>query len=254
MASGAKRLLRSLFSDDSYWRYDLVRRSIQQARRKSPAPRTCPICAYQGPFHPFGWPIRPEAKCPSCRSLERHRFFKLWVDENLQDIRDKDVLHFAPEDCISGILKPLARRYVTADIDEHRADLRIDIESMDLPDHSFDVIVCFHVLEHVNDRAALKEMSRVLRPDGVALLMFPVDMASPTYEDPSITSPEQRTLHFGQADHLRIFGYDAKDRIESMGFSCSTVSTSGAETMKYGTGSRRMFLARPSTNNASALV
>ncbi len=51
-----------------------------------------------------------------------------------------------------------------------------DIEQLSFETASYDFLVSNDVLEHVNDPlAALREMRRVLRPGGVALLTFPFD-------------------------------------------------------------------------------
>ena len=82
------------------------------------------------------------------------------------------------------------------------------------------MIVCSHVLEHVpDDRRATRELVRILRPGGVALVLVPQDPSrSETYEDPSITSPEDRLAHFWQAEHLRLYGTDVGSRLEEDGF------------------------------------
>lgn len=74
-----------------------------------------------------------DAHCPQCMSLERHRLMKLWLAGNGRRIKDRDVLHFAPEFCVTSFIKPLASRYVTADVEAGRADIVLDIEEMDLP-------------------------------------------------------------------------------------------------------------------------
>lgn len=171
--------------------------------------RVCNICGYKGRFYPVGIPPRLDAGCPRCKSFERHRIFKLWVAENESHLQGKAVLHFAPERAVTSFVQPLAAKYLTADIEEGRADQQINIEAIDMADSSFDVLICSHVLEHVDDRVALAEMRRILRPDGMLLMMTPVIWSLPeTYEDPTITSAQDRLLHFGQDDHVRYFGAD----------------------------------------------
>ena len=91
---------------------------------------------------------------------------------------------------------------------------------MNFKDNFFGVIIYNHVLEHVkNDQKAISELFRVLRPKGFAILQVPISKnAKETFEDFSITSPEERERYFGQKDHVRIYGQDYKKRLESVGF------------------------------------
>src|SRR3954449_3243986 len=126
--------------------------------------------------------------CPRCRSHPRHRAMALLFARG--ELPGREVLHFAPEplfDPVFGRLPGVER--VTADL-HAPADLRLDITDMDLPDSSFDLILCSHVLEHVpDDRAAMRELRRVLADGGVALVLVPYRPGVTTYEDPSIKSP-----------------------------------------------------------------
>ena len=92
-----------------------------------------------------------------------------------------------------------------------KANLKLDIQKTGLPDESYDVIVCNHVLEHVDDfRKALKEMYRILRPGGSFICSFPMDPKVELLdEDPSVQTEEERLRRFGQNDHLRVFGMKA---------------------------------------------
>lgn len=138
----------------------------------------------------------------------------------LGSLKGRRVLHFAPERSVAPLLDVRDADYVSADIDDPRADLNFDILDIPLPADSVDVIVCSHVLEHVpDDRRATRELVRVLRPGGVALVLVPQDPArDETYEDQSITSPEDRLAAFWQADHLRLYGIDVAKRLEEDGF------------------------------------
>src|SRR6056297_2859126 len=113
-------------------------------------PRECPICGHEGPFAPFfgANAIRFDAHCPKCNSRERHRFLKLWMDEDPRGAAFGDVLHFAPEPELRDDLAARSRTYRTADIAAGAADLRLNLEAIDLPDQSVDVVVANHVLEH----------------------------------------------------------------------------------------------------------
>ena len=99
---------------------------------------------------------------------------------------------------------------------------KMDITEIHHQDESFDIIYCSHVLEHVpNDRKAIAEFYRTLRRSGWAVLNVPIT-ADETFEDPSVTDPEERLRSFGQDDHVRRYGPDYKDRLEEAGF-CVTV-------------------------------
>ena len=197
-------------------------------------PRSCNVCGFHGPFGPAGGGLRMDAKCPRCNSAERHRLFKLWLDRNAQRLHKADVLHFAPEKGLSRLIRPLTRSYQTADIAPGRADLVLDIEQIALPDASVDGIVCSHVLEHVNDVKALRELYRVLRPGGICLIMTPVvEGWTKTYENPAISHASERTLHFGQHDHVRYYGADIRERIKAAGFGLDEFTAEGPEVVRY---------------------
>jgi SAM-dependent methyltransferase len=155
--------------------------------------------------------------CPRCRSHPRHRAIALLLERG--DLPGRRLLHFAPEPLLDPVFARLpSLERVTADL-YVPADLRLDITDMDLPDSSFDLIFCSHVLEHVpDDRAAMRELRRVLIDGGIALVLVPYRLAVTTYEDPSITSPLGRMVAFGQQDHVRIYGADLGDRLRDAGF------------------------------------
>ena len=155
----------------------------------------CPVCdSTFRRFAAFGHPPRPEAQCPRCGSLERHRLMWLFLIRNTPvETASLRVLHVAPESGISHRLRTLRNLdYLTADLDPTKADVKMDIASIQFPDGHFDVILCSNVLEHVPDAGqAMCELRRVLAPSGFALLDVPIrsDLED-TYEDWSITSPQ----------------------------------------------------------------
>jgi len=145
------------------------------------------------------------------------------------------LLHFAPEACAAGILRTSARKYVTADLHRKDVDLNLNIEKIDLPDESFDCVVCSHVLEHVDDRQALASIRRVLTANGVLIAMVPIiEGCDTTYEDETIRDERARELHFGQNDHLRVYGNDFRDRLREAGFGFDEYTAAGAEAVKFG--------------------
>ena len=126
---------------------------------------------------------------------------------------------------ITGMVPDKAAHYIYLHGCYQPADLKLDIEDTGLQDGAYDVIICNHVLEHVSDfRKALKELHRIVRPDGMILLSFPVDEKRETiYEDESIRTEEGRRENFGQSDHLRIFGADSTALLESFGFTAEEI-------------------------------
>ena len=135
---------------------------------------------------------------------------------------------------MSALLRAAASQYVTADLSSI-ADLQLNIEKMDLPDESFQVVVCSHVLEHVNDRAAISEIYRILEKGGLALLMVPlVEGWNETYENATITAAADRERHFGQHDHVRYYGRDFADRLRDVGFKVDSFVADGALCIKHG--------------------
>ncbi|MDR1055445.1 MAG: methyltransferase domain-containing protein [Prevotellaceae bacterium] len=184
----------------------------------------CTVCCnHYHKFLPYGYgKLRENALCPHCLALERHRLIQLYL-QNKTDFytANPKVLHVAPEFCfIKRFEKLLDDNYITADLESPLAKVKMDVQDIPFPDNSFDVILCNHIMEHVdNDLKALQELCRVLRPGGWGIIQSPVNYSREiTYEDPCITTPEERARHFGQCDHLREFGADYGKRLEKGGF------------------------------------
>jgi len=197
-------------------------------------PRTCNICGYQGRFQAAGKPKRIDARCPKCGAAERYRLLALWLDRHGGFLRDANVLHFAPEAGLTALLKRWVGRYESADIMPGRADRVLNIEAIAVPDASYDGVVCSHVLEHVDDAKALKEIYRVLKPGGVALIMLPIiEGWARTYENPRVSTPEERKRHYGQSDHIRYYGADVRDRIKAAGFVLDEFTAEGEDVLTY---------------------
>jgi SAM-dependent methyltransferase len=182
----------------------------------------CPVCGKEArKFRQYGHPSRDNARCIHCQSLERHRFVWTYLHRmtNLFDGSPKRVLHVAPESCFESRLKNrLGQNYITADLLNRRAMVRMDITDIQYPEEYFDVIYCSHVFEHVqDDKRAMREFHRVLKQDGWAILLVPID-ADKTFENPSIVDPSERLRVFGQEDHVRRYGPDYIDRLCESGF------------------------------------
>ena len=171
---------------------------------------------------------RPNASCPRCGSLERHRFLSLLLGALAPELRDLDtVVEIAPSRQSTVLIAQLgARRRIGLDIgyDGRPVDALASLTDLPLRDASGDLLFCYHVLEHVPDDAtAMREIARVLSPRGLALLQVPIKMGVPTDEDLT-ASQEERVRRFGQADHVRWYGDDFDERLSTAGLSSVRVT------------------------------
>lgn len=114
--------------------------------------------------------------------------------------------------------------------------MKLDLEEIDLPDESINIIIANHVLEHVDDKKAGSELYRILAPKGILICMVPiVEGWSESYENPEIKSASDRWLHFGQYDHVRFYGSDFRERILATGIeSLTKLTAEGQDVMIYG--------------------
>jgi SAM-dependent methyltransferase len=201
---------------------------------RHPSPRGhakhCPVCGRGfGHFLAFGLARRRNARCPGCGSLERHRFLWLYLERTLRLLRRRgSVLHIAPEACIRNrIAGRPGLRYQAIDLYRPDGGATMDATRLAFADESFDIVICSHVLEHVReDRRALAEMARVLRPGGRAVIMVPLDLRQAvTGESPAAVTAAERLAAFGHPYHVRICGADYGERIAAAGFTVSRVDS-----------------------------
>jgi SAM-dependent methyltransferase len=194
----------------------------------------CPVCEshIQG-FEDFGYD--KNTWCPVCASMQRHRLIWLFFLQktNLFDSNLKRMLHVAPEVALKPRLACIPNLdYLTADLQDPKCMVKMDITNIQYPDNTFDVIYCSHVLGHVSDdRKAMREFARVSKPEGWAVFMVPLSEEQ-TVEDPSITNPAERERLFGQYDHVRRYGPDFKDRLEKEGFKVTVITPSQIASME----------------------
>ena len=193
-------------------------------------------------FLPYGYENpRENVLSPSTLSLERHRLLWLYLkNETNFFTAPLKVVHFAPEQAFFRKFKNLKHlEYTTTDLNSPLADVKADICALPFDDDSFDVILCNHVLEHIpDDRKALSELYRILKPSGWGIFQIPQDLKREvTFEDNSITDKKERAKIFGQYDHVRIYGRDYFDRLKEAGFIVKavdyTATMTDAEIEKY---------------------
>lgn len=174
-------------------------------------------------FLPYGYENQREnVLSPSTLSLERHRLLWLYLKTETGFFKDHlKVLHFAPEQAFYKRFRNLSNLdYTTTDLNSPLADVKADICKLPFEDNTYDFILCNHVLEHIpDDTKAMKEIFRVLKPGGTAVLQIPQDLSrEKTFEDNSITSKKERAKIFGQYDHVRVYGRDFFEKLRQVGF------------------------------------
>lgn len=167
-----------------------------------------------------------ERLCPSCGSLPRtRRIYRILQDGWLTPgVR---ILDFSPSRSLFRKLKNKASiEYVASDLSgDFLAEKKYDITQIETNDVSFDLVICYHVLEHIpDDHKAIQELYRILDRGGKCLIQTPFKEGD-IYENPLITSPNDRIRHFGQEDHVRIYSVNGLvKRLERVGFQVKTMS------------------------------
>ena len=179
-------------------------------------------------FLPYGYQkIRENALCPGTLSLERHRLLWLYLERETSFLTDSiKVLHVAPEQVFYQKFRSFSHwDYPTTDLYSPLADVKADLRKLPFEDHAYDLILCNHVLEHIPDHLqALSELYRVLKKGGTLIAQVPLDLnREKTFEDPTITDPQERSRIFGQYDHVRIYGKDYSDFLNQTGFSSQCI-------------------------------
>jgi SAM-dependent methyltransferase len=173
----------------------------------------CPICHYKGPLVTLNavYGERKYAQCPQCGGLERHRILSLVLDdvEKGYDMKNKTILHFAPEPFFRRRFKDATSDYTTSDLVMRNVDMRVDLAEMPFSTASQDVVFASYILQYVpDDMRALREIHRVLRPGGIAIL--PVTIVA----EKTIEYPEPNMHESG--GHIRAPGFDYYDRFKQV--------------------------------------
>lgn len=176
----------------------------------------CNIC---GSRIRFFVEIKNDRLCPRCGSLQRTR--RLWQILFSEFIKgEQTILDFSPSRNIYRLMKKNNNYYVSSDLSgDFISDVAYNILDIDCKDEKFDLVICYHILEHIDDDfKAMKELLRVLKKEGYCIIQTPFKECE-IYENSSITSPSEREKHFGQSDHVRVYSiYGLKNRLESVGF------------------------------------
>jgi SAM-dependent methyltransferase len=170
-------------------------------------------------------PLENDLLCPRCGSLQRtRRLFHLLENQYLD--KKLSILDFSPSRSLYRKLKKSSSSYLSSDFSgEFIADVSFDITQIPVKEEQYDLILCYHILEHIpEDQKAMSELFRVLKKGGKCLIQTPFREGE-IYEDPAIQSPEERTKHFGQSDHLRVYSKEGlADRLRKAGFEVSILN------------------------------
>lgn len=186
---------------------------------------TCPCC---------GWRVRAFTKggvtfkerhlsyCPRCNSKARHRRIWLFLKQKTNLFSDRlRLLHVSPKYSLSRrFIRMPNLDYVGVDLNERpNISVKMDLTATPIRSAAFDAVICVHVLEEIlDDRKAMRELYRVMKSGGWALISVPTRMEQLTYEDPMIVTPDERQRAFGEVAHVRIYGHDLVDRLKECGF------------------------------------
>ncbi|MBN2064564.1 MAG: class I SAM-dependent methyltransferase [Sedimentisphaerales bacterium] len=176
----------------------------------------CPVC--QRRYRSF---ISDAAYCPGCQSLSRHRLLVKYLEAGGLCQTGQRVLDIGPNWGLKKYFgKVWGNDYYCSDLCSPEADYHFNIQNIPYAEGYFDGIICYHVLEHCdNDDKALAELYRVLKPGGWAIIEVPYDKKRMvTFEEDWINTPQLRLEHYGQQDHVRIYGRDFVDKYKAAGF------------------------------------
>lgn len=187
----------------------------------------CPICQTYSDFAAISYNDfhRDNAVCSVCGSLERHRFLYFLYQILFLQRRDNfSVLHMAPEECLYRLFSKYENiDYVAADLYPEgfpyvKNCRKEDVRHLSFSDSSFDYVISNQVMEHIDDEQDfLREIMRVLKKDGILILNIPYQAGlKKTFQDDTLNSDEERIKYYYQADHVRLYGEDAEERIRKI--------------------------------------
>lgn len=236
-----KQLIKKIIGNKNYNKLIYFKKLFQYSRRDGIF--YCPCCNKRfnewKSFRLFHWDTKFNERkfdirsdkciCPICNSVPRQRIEANWFESNyiLNSINNNEIhkckeriLVWSGEESLLRYLRRRKLRYVTADLYYKGADYNVNIEESGFNDKQFDLIICNHVLEHVNDVSkALTDTYRILKETGIALIMVPMDAnMEKTLDMGKLESDDDRRMIYGQSDHVRLFGKDFVDILNNAGF------------------------------------
>lgn len=223
-----KQVLKSLIGQETRLRLSSLRLQLKSIPYRLGSQVMCPICGttYKA-FMPFRY--RKNAYCPTCKSLERHRYIYLTLRDRLgfYEAPRKKVLHFAPDICLIPSIKSNSNiEYVTADYMTSftssitvKPDYVMSIDDIQFRDNTFDVVIAIGILVMVpDDTKAMREVLRVLKPNGYAIFHDPINLSFPkSFSDANLSQEEKQKLYHGH-DQRWYYGADYADRLRAQGF------------------------------------
>ncbi|HEA66429.1 MAG TPA: class I SAM-dependent methyltransferase [Desulfobacterales bacterium] len=190
-------------------------------------------------FKKYGYKIGPaetcnreQYSCPHCGAADRDRLYAIYlrqfISKKLSSKKTSfNTLDLAPTKGLSSfIISEFSGlpyfHYRTADLHADGVNDKVDISDMTIyNDYYFDLFICSHMLEHVeDDRQALRELYRILKNGGQGILMVPIDLSLKEIdENPDCSDVAERWRRFGQGDHVRKYSKQGFiDRIIEAGF------------------------------------
>ena len=230
-----------------------IRRKIERPLKKFfyfGNKKFCPICKSSiRAFYPDPQDGRPGAVCPVCNSQERFRMLWTFIDSKYDELfanKPCKILHVAPEREIEKRLRGMPGiDYLSADLENPNAMMKMDLTSIQFEDNYFDTIICCHVLEHIpDDVTALKELFRVVKPGGSVLIQVP-GLLVKTFEDTSDMNINDRKFIFRHESHYHLYGLDLIARMTEVGFTANYYYASDIlnkdKCLSYGINQQRMF-------------
>jgi SAM-dependent methyltransferase len=213
--SKLKKLIVKIFPKSFLFRYEHLFRNLYY-KKYAGNKYKCNIC--DSGLRSFV-EIKNDQLCPKCGSLQRTR--RLWqILEGEFIKRDLTILDFSPSRNIYRLMKKKVSKYISSDLSgDFISDVAYNIKDINCNDETFDLIICYHILEHIDDDLkAMRELNRVLKKESYCIIQTPFKDGE-IYENEAITSPQERGKHFGQSDHVRIYSINGlKNRLEEVGF------------------------------------